>query len=119
MLFKTFNQASCRVTLLPLNNLPAKEAFIGIVSDFKNERLLLSSPEPLSAFQAITVEYEDMLFLGEVLACTSESEGKWTILVKVEQVLTALQSLMRLREQLLRSEQGIRSTPESESILAA
>lgn len=42
-----------------------------------------------------------MLFLGEVLACTRESEGNWTLLVEVEQILTALKCLLCLREQLL------------------
>ena len=112
-------QPKCSITLIPFSNFPAREAFEGNFDRFESKKLHLSCRQPLPSSQAITVEHEDMLFLGEVIACTPKSEGEWTVLIKVEQILTALQSLLRLRKELLDAEKPIRSTPLREAAVAA
>lgn len=64
-------------------------------------RAILEAGEPLSTSTALSIEYEDKLFLGEVVACAAEVPGVFRLEVKVEQILTGLQSLMNLRARLL------------------
>ena len=113
-------QNACTIALLPLSSFPAKQSFAGILHSFENKQLRLSCSQPLQSFQAITVEHEDRLFLGEVVTCTAKpSEGEWTVLVKIEQILSALQSLLCLREQLWEAEQPTRPVPLHQAALAA
>ncbi len=67
----------------------------------QGKRLVLESPECLGISTAISVEYNDAMFLGEVIGCRRESEDTWQMVVNVEQILTGLQSLMALRAGLL------------------
>ena len=62
--------------------------------------LLLEANEPIPASLAVTVEYNDALFLGEVIIC-AKINGVWKVEIKVEQILTGLQSLITLRSRLL------------------
>ena len=64
------------------------------------KRLTLETNEPLPSSKVISVEYDDSLFLGEVVSCVS-SENSWSVEVKVEQILNGLQSLLNLRSRLL------------------
>lgn len=64
-------------------------------------RLTLVSPERVALSSAVSVEYNDTMLLCEVMACTQDCEQKWHLELKVEQVLTGLQSMVRLRERLL------------------
>ena len=66
----------------------------------QGKRLILEVSEPLPASAAVTVEYNDALFLGEVLICR-ETNGLCKVEIKVEQILTGLQSLIALRSRLL------------------
>ncbi len=66
------------------------------------KRLTLETSEVLSAGKVISIEYDDTLFLGEVVSCVgSQREQTWSVEVKVEQILNGLQSLMALRSRLL------------------
>ena len=67
----------------------------------ESKRLNLTSRDRLAAATAVTVEYNDAMFLGEVVACTHNCDDTWHVEVKVEQILTGLQSLMNLRARLL------------------
>jgi hypothetical protein len=67
---------------------------------FDNKRLQLEVPESLKYACAISVEYNDALFLGDVVGCT-RTNGTWDIDVQVKQVLSGLQSLMTLRDRLV------------------
>jgi hypothetical protein len=67
----------------------------------EGKRLSLVSPSRLAPYTAISVEYNDTMFLGEVVACTQDCAEAWHIEVKVEQILTGLQSLIMLRARLL------------------
>ena len=65
-----------------------------------NRRVTLEAGESLRPGHAVSVEYDDTLFLGEVVSCIA-SGNTWSIEVKVEQILNGLQSLMALRSRLL------------------
>src|SRR3954452_21171625 len=67
----------------------------------EDKRLSLVSNGRVPAFTAVSIEYDDALFLGEVVACTEDVTHAWHVEVKVEQILTGLQSLMNLRASLL------------------
>jgi hypothetical protein len=69
------------------------------------KRMVLESPERLGISTAISVEYNDAMFLGEVIGCRRENEDTWQMIVNVEQILTGLQSLMALRA-------GLQGEPE-------
>ena len=64
------------------------------------KRLSLEIDEAVAVSTAISVEYEDALFLGEVVGCARSDQG-WSVQVQVEQILTGLQSLMALRAHLV------------------
>lgn len=66
----------------------------------EGKRLVLSTGESIRESTLVSVEYEDTLLLGEVVIC-SGTEQAWTLEVRVEQMLTGLQSLMALRAHLL------------------
>src|SRR5581483_3513503 len=70
------------------------------VEDIRGKRLVLNTPERISESTLVSVEYEDTLFLGEIVVCTGQQEN-WTLEIRVEQILTGLQSLMALRAHLL------------------
>jgi hypothetical protein len=67
--------------------------------DGKNLRL--EAPERISISAPVSVEYSDAMFLGEVIACQRNASGVWELQIKVDQILTGLQSLCALRAQLL------------------
>jgi hypothetical protein len=64
------------------------------------KRLCLEANEALPVSTVISVEYDDALFLGEVVSCAESPQG-WNLQIKVEQILTGLESLMALRARLL------------------
>ena len=63
--------------------------------------LKLEAPERISISAPVSVEYSDAMFLGEVVGCQRGSGGGWELQIKVDQILTGLQSLCALRAQLL------------------
>lgn len=67
--------------------------------DGKNLRL--EAPERISISAPVSVEYSDAMFLGEVIGCQRGSGNGWELQIKVDQILTGLQSLCALRAQLL------------------
>jgi hypothetical protein len=62
--------------------------------------LVIEARESLTPGMAISVECDDALFLGEVVTCSNTSAA-FRLEVRVEQILTGLQSLMALRSALL------------------
>ncbi len=64
------------------------------------KRLSVEATEAVPVSTALSVEHDDELFLGEVVACGEAGPG-WKLDIKVEQILTGLQSLMALRARLL------------------
>lgn len=71
------------------------------VQQADRRRLVLEAEERIAASTALSVEYNDAMFLGEVLACAPTGDNTWKIEVQIEQILTGLQSLMALRAGLL------------------
>lgn len=64
------------------------------------KRLRVESTEALAISTPVSVEYDDALFLGEVVTCAPGDHG-WGLEIKIEQILSGLQSLMALRAHLL------------------
>lgn len=83
---------------------------------FENKKLVLESREALPFGCAISVEYNDALFLGEVVGSV-RLNGNWDVNVQVESVLTGLQSLMNLRERLLGESVRISPVETPEAVL--
>ncbi len=71
------------------------------LGEFTGKRLSVTSRDRVPPFTAVHIEHDDKLLLGEVLACSHNVDDSWNLEVKVEQVLTGLQSLMTLRARLL------------------
>jgi hypothetical protein len=67
----------------------------------EGKNLKLEAPERISISALVSVEYSDAMFLGEVIGCQHASGGAWELNIKVDQILTGLQSLCALRAQLL------------------
>lgn len=65
------------------------------------KRLIVEANEPIPISTALSIEHEDNLFLGEVVICAAQSAGIYRMEIKIEQILTGLQSLMNLRAGLL------------------
>jgi hypothetical protein len=72
-----------------------------VFREMKGKRLIVELGEPLRSSQAVSVEYNDAMFLGEVSGCQEVASGDFEVEVSVEQILTGLQSLMLLRAHLL------------------
>ena len=70
------------------------------VEAMQGKRLILSTAECIRESTAVSIEYEDTLLLGEVVLCSGVGQT-WKVEVRIEQMLTGLQSLMALRAQLL------------------
>ena len=70
------------------------------IQEMQGKRLILTTNEYVRESTLLSVEHEDTLLLGEVIVCTGAREV-WTIEMRVEQMLTGLQSLMALRAHLL------------------
>ena len=71
-----------------------------LYEEIQGKRLILEASAPLPASTAATVEYNDALFLGEVVICGKINDA-WRVEIKVEQILTGLQNLIVLRSRLL------------------
>jgi hypothetical protein len=67
----------------------------------EGKRLILESSERIPLSTALSVEYNDAMFLGEVMLCKASGDGYFRVEIFVEQILTGLQSLMNLRDGLL------------------
>ena len=68
--------------------------------EMRGTRLSIECAVPVSCSSAVTVKYEDALYLGEVIKSTGIN-GKWMLDINVEQILSGLTSLLALRDQLL------------------
>ena len=71
------------------------------VTRMEGKRLILETRERIGMSTPVSVEYNDAMFLGEVMVCKPNSDGNYRVEVFVEQILTGLQSLIALRAGLL------------------
>lgn len=67
----------------------------------QGKRLQLETNERIPVSTTLSVEYNDALFLGEVVVCTQHAGSRWQLEINIEQILTGLQSLVTLRSRLL------------------
>lgn len=67
----------------------------------QGNRLTLGVSQRIAPFTTLSVEYDDVLFLGEVVACTQDYADRWSVEIAIEQMLNGLQSLVTLRSRLL------------------
>jgi hypothetical protein len=91
---------SATVEILSENGSGKRRRIPGIFHAFADDRLTLITDERLAAFTALGVEYNDVLFLGEVIRSTPGPDNEWAIDIEIAQTLTGLQSLMILRAEL-------------------
>ena len=98
--FDDHSQAATIQVPLPSGN-GAKRSIDCGVRRMDGRRLIVETGEALSPNTALSIEHEDNLFLGEVVACAPQSAGVYVIEIKIEQILTGLHSLMTLRARLL------------------
>lgn len=73
----------------------------GAVHVFKAESLIISSTDRIFPSAIVAAQYNDVLLIGEVLACSRELDSSWIIRIRVRRMLRGLQTLMRLRSALL------------------
>lgn len=81
-----------------------------IFHGLEGHRLTIETNERPAISSVVSVECNDAMFLGEILSCVQSTGGSWRASVRVEQVLTGLQSLMNLRERLLGESSNARKT---------
>ncbi len=65
----------------------------------QGKRLIVDVTDPIAISAAVTVECDDAMFLGEVVAVAPQN-GRYHVEISVEQVLSGLQSLMALRDSI-------------------
>jgi hypothetical protein len=71
-----------------------------MVNYWRGPRLQIIVSERIAAGAAVSVEHEDVLLIGEVVASTEQAH-LWRADVQVEHALNGLMSLMALRAKLL------------------
>lgn len=91
---------SATLEIAPANETQARRRIPSAVNTFAHQWLTLIAGERLAASTAVGIEYNDVLFIGEVILSTPWGSDEWTIDIKVAQILTGLESLMILRAQL-------------------
>lgn len=67
----------------------------------QGKRLVIEANEPIAISAALSIEHEDKLFLGETVTCAEQPGSIYRLEIKIEQILTGLQSLINLRAGLL------------------
>ena len=72
-----------------------------LFESLEGNRLRLELQEQPPARIPIGVQYNDVLFIGEVITSARMGAGMWRAEILVEEMLNGLQSLMNLRSSLL------------------
>jgi hypothetical protein len=91
---------SARLEILPEYGTGERRSIPIVFQTFANKCLTLSTNEALGLSTAVGLEYNDVLFVGEVVRCTAGVGDHWRVEIKVEQTLSGLQSLLILRAEL-------------------
>jgi hypothetical protein len=86
---------------MPSNAAGERREIPALFESFSARRLTICAGEALAVSSAISVRCGDAMFLGEVAACKGVGETKWLLQIRVEQILSGLESLMSLRARLL------------------
>ena len=99
MVVKHFDQQNPRFATIKSSSF-ANQTIPCLVHELKGKRLVVQAESAVQSSTVVTVEDEDELFLGEVITCKQVNDV-FAIEIKVEQVLSGLQSLLALRSRLL------------------
>jgi hypothetical protein len=91
---------SARLETQPTHGTGERRSLPIVFQTFVNKCLTLSTSEALGLSTAVGVEYNDVLFVGQVMRCTAGLGDQWQVEIKVAQTLTGLQSLLMLRAEL-------------------
>lgn len=84
---------------IPSLNGRRREIF-GALRLFRDQSLVITTTESISLSAIVTVQCDDVLLIGEVVACSREAERCWAIRIKVVHTLKHLEILTRLRSEL-------------------
>ena len=68
----------------------------GYIQNISGRGMQLVAEEPVSPGQAVRVEWDDLLALGEATYCQPEADGNFSFGLHLEQTLTNLDELARL-----------------------
>jgi hypothetical protein len=79
-----FQSPEAVVIELPSANLDPARRFAGTISETAGKRLIITSPEEISASSAIRVQGKDLLFLGDVVQSKPIQDGKWSVHMAVK-----------------------------------
>jgi hypothetical protein len=79
----------------------SRRAIPGVFRLFDGKSLIVNTTERISPSSSVAAQSDDVLFVGEVLACEQETDMCWVVRIRVKHTLSSLQSLMRLHNALL------------------
>lgn len=71
-----------------------------IVLERDGRWLRLEMNQPVSWAAIVGVEYGDLYWAGEVVVCAAQSEEVWLVQLEIQELITQLQSLLQLHNQL-------------------
>lgn len=91
------NPPPCTIQLLFTDKKRPQEEILGLLQSLMDQRLTFTVPQPLPVFGVVSLKYDDVLLMGEVLTCQAEPTGTWRVLMQVEQRLNCSTSLLNLR----------------------
>ena len=91
---------ACTV-ILPLNAAGVRREIPALFDSFTAPKLTICADEALPISSVISVQCGDAMFLGEVATCKAQDDRKWSVGVRVKQILSGLEGLMSLRARLL------------------
>ena len=95
-----FDDSRLAVLQLPAGSLGEPRQVECSFEEMRGNRLSIECSIAVPCSTAVSVNYEDALFLGEVIS-SSALTGGWALEIQVEQILSGLNSLMALRKQLM------------------
>lgn len=102
---------SAIIEILPANVSSQRRRIPGIVHASAHEWLTLITKERLATSTAVRIEYNDILFIGDVVRSVPWGSNDWAVDIKVAKTLTGLESLMILRAQLQEHQPVSNGTP--------
>lgn len=102
--------SEAKIKILSGQDISAAPTLPCTVEAYGEGRLVLRVAEPIAINRSVNVEYDDALFLGDVISCYQEN-SVYIVTVLVEQILHGLNDLIALRASLLMEEPEWRKEP--------
>ncbi len=100
MVVRPNSDKSATLEIQPAHGTGERRSLPIVFQTFANKCLTLTTGEALGLSTAVGLEYNDVLFVGEVVGCTAGVGDQWQVEIKVAQTLTGLQSLLMLQATL-------------------